>query len=136
MRVTVLKSLVGIAIVASFFAVPAFSAPKSVAADGGAVAAPVQQVDLSESSRASSDVANFLSQPALSEALTKAKSDKKTAAEAAQNPNAFLSRNGVQVPANMKLQIKPPAGGGAEARTGIEIRIKCCPLVITIIIYL
>lgn len=136
MKVSILKSLVGIAILGLFSAVPAFSAPKSVAADGGAVSAPVQQVDLSETARASSDVANFLSQPALSEALTKAKSDKKSSAEAARNPNAFLSRNGVQVPANMKVQIKPPTGGGAEARTGVEIRIKCCPLVITIIIYL
>lgn len=136
MKLTACKSLFGIIALLTISAVPVISAQKPLAAGGAVVAAPVEQVDLSESSRMSSEVTTFLSQPALSEALTKAKSDKKLADEASRNPNAFLSKNGVQVPSNIKLDIKPPTGGAAASRFSITITIRCCPPSATIVIRL
>jgi hypothetical protein len=134
MKPTGLKLLVGIFLLLTIFAVPALSVEKPGAAGGAAMSAPGQRVDLSEPSRVSAEVANFLSQPALSAALSKAKSDKMAAEEASQNPNAYLAKNGVRVPANTKIQIQP--GGGGESRLSIEITIRCCPPSVTIIIRL
>ena len=125
MKLTGLKSVIGIIALLAICAVPAISAQKQLAADTAAGTATVAPVDLSESARGSSEAADFLSQPALSEALAKAQSDKRVAQEASRNPNAFLAKNGVKVPANMQVEIIPPKGDGASARTvTITITIK------------
>lgn len=136
MKLKGLKSFIGIITLLAICAVPAISAEKQLAADGAVGTAPAAPVDLSESARGSSEAADFLSQPALSEALAKAQSDKRVAQEASKNPTAFLAKNGVKVPANMKVEIMPPKGDGAAARVSVTITIRCCPLNITIVIRL
>ena len=93
------------------------------------------QVNLREASQASQDVSRFLAQPKLAEALAKAKSDRSMGAEAAQNGNAYLTKQGVQVLGNMTVQIKPSASGGVTSKTKVEVEISCCPAKIKIIIH-
>ena len=91
-------------------------------------------VNLREASQASQDVSRFLAQPKLAEALAKANSEKSAGGEAAQNGNSYLAKQGVQVPGNMTVQIKPSASGGVASKTKVEVEISCCPAKIKIII--
>jgi hypothetical protein len=90
-------------------------------------------VDFSASARACSEASNFLSQPKLSDAIAKAKSDKQAGKEAARDPNAYLAKNGVTVPGDFKIHMNPTGGGPAED-VKITVTIRCCPLEIIITI--
>lgn len=106
---------------------------RPVAGPGKGIApALTERVDLSEVSRASQDVSRFLAQPKLAEALAKAKSDKAAGGEASQNANAYLAKEGVQVPGNMKVLIDTPAVGGIASKIKWSITYTCCPSTITI----
>ena len=94
------------------------------------------KVDLSEASQASQDVSRFLAQPKLAEALAKANSDKSAGGEAAQNGNSYLAKQGVQVPGNMTVEIRPSASGGVASKIRVEVELSCCPFKGKIIIYL
>lgn len=108
-------------------------------ADTSAVRPPKPPVNLSDAARASAEVSSFLSQPVLAEAVAKAQADKDAAREAARDPNAFLAKNGVIVPANFQVRLVPSGegsgGGGGAQRTSVTIEIRCCkPLVVVITI--
>ena len=104
----------------------------------GAVSASalVEQVDLGEVSRGTQEVSRFLAQPKLAEALVKAKSDKSAGAEAAKDGNAYLAKQGIQVPANTAVLIKSPVGGGGAFKIRVEVEISYPPLKGKIIIHL
>jgi len=93
-----------------------------------------EKVDLREASQASQDVSRFLAQPKLAEALAKANSDKSAGGEAAQNGNSYLAKQGVQVPGNMTVQIKPSASGGVASKPKVKVEVECCPVKVVIII--
>lgn len=94
------------------------------------------KVDLSEASQASQDVSRFLAQPKLAEALAKANSDKSAGGEAAQNGNSYLAKQGVQVPGNMTVKIKPSASGGvaSKPKPKVKVEVECCPVKVVIVI--
>ena len=93
-----------------------------------------EKVDLREASQASQDVSRFLAQPKLAEALAKANSDKSAGGEAAQNGNSYLAKQGIQVPGNMTVMIKPASGGGVASKIKIRVEFECCPGKVVIII--
>ena len=92
------------------------------------------QVNLREASQAHQDVSRFLAQPKLAEALAKANSDKSAGGEAAQNGNSYLAKQGIQVPGNMTVIIKPASGGGVASKIKIRVEFECCPGKVVIII--
>jgi hypothetical protein len=139
-RYLIVSAVLSIALASSLFFAqkPPAGTAKKGASEGSpaeALAMPgiVQPVDLSGSSRACAEASSFLSQPQLAEAVAKARSDKKAAKEASQDAGAYLAKNGVNVPGDIRVRMNPSGGGHAEA-VKITITIRCCPpeIIITI----
>jgi len=121
------------AAIATAVAIPAIS-QKIIAAQGKVSQSPLtipvtlSPANLSESSRHLQSVSQFLNNPMLVGVLTKAKNDKQLGLKATQNAKMFLSDNGIQVPMDIMVELRPSnqAGSGQALKIRIGLSAECC----------
>jgi hypothetical protein len=133
MKKTIVTSITCVFLLCTALAATSAFSQTSTAGRQAAAGVTQEKVDLSESSRASAEVAKFLAQPKLAEAIAAAKANKEKGEESRRSANEYLAKSGIQVPSDMKVVFEP-SGGGAASKVKVSAKITCCPLTIEIII--